>query len=151
MKRPVKMPTFRSAPTKERLRAANDNHTTTDGVSRVSDWPIARLLADHRIDREEAAAGERLAELHHYAGANPLQAIDYSHTRVDGGTGGNTVDGRFGAKLKFRRAVESAGDLARLVVAVACDGHMPAEHQIRTLRIGLRRVAEHLGVVTRAA
>lgn len=152
MKRPIRMPEFKTAaPTPERmLKAANDNDLL-EGVVRLSDWPIARLLHGKRIDREEAAAGERLAELHHFAGMAPLGAFDYGRPKVDGGTGGNVIDGRFAAKARYRSHVDAMGDLGRLVVAVSCENHMPAESQIVPLRIGLRRLAEFIGLVTRAA
>jgi hypothetical protein len=58
------MPTFSFSATPERLAHANDDH---DDGRRVTDWPLARLLAAGVITGAQYAAGERLAEIHHSA------------------------------------------------------------------------------------
>lgn len=140
-----RLPTFSFSPTPERLAHANDNFSTDAGTTRITDWPLARLLAAGKITQAEYDARERLAELYHAATTSTLGATDYERPMVDGGGAeGGVVDFRMRASDALRKRVRIMGTSGPLAVAVACEGAGVREEQLPALRAALGALAGYL-------
>lgn len=147
MRTKPRMPTFSFSPTPERLAHANDNFSTDAGTTRLTDWPLARLLAAGKITRQQYDAGEQLAEIYHSATISTLGATDYSRPVVDGGGAeGGVVDFRMRASDALRKRVRIMGADGPLAVAVACEGADLRAEQLPALRAALGAMGGYLKI-----
>lgn len=105
-------------PTRERLRAANDNFVIEPETHayRIQN-PIARLKATGKINAVQAEAAERFYSDYYAAGLAPLGAIDYGKTQVDGTPPQGHSDHREAASERYRGACASVGSAITLRVA----------------------------------
>lgn len=103
-------------PTPERLRHANDNYLRVDGVVRVTDTPIDRMLKRGEITPAQHAAGEAYRSEWQAAGLSPLGAVDYGRVQVDGKTPISTSDFRMMARDRFNRSNRAMSTAEKAVV-----------------------------------
>lgn len=96
-------------PTRERLRAANDNFVV-DPATRAyhfTDTPVDRLQAAGKLTNVQAEAAQRFYADFYAAGLSPLGAIDYSKDHVDGTPPTWQSDYRMSASDRYRSACGS--------------------------------------------
>jgi hypothetical protein len=92
-------------PTRERLRAANDNFVVDAETKAIRiQTPIARLKALGKLNGVQAEAAERFYADYYAAGLAPLGAIDYGKPIVDGTSPSNVSDHREAASQRYRGA-----------------------------------------------
>lgn len=102
-------------PTRERLRAANDNFVVEPETRahRIQN-PIARLKATGKINGVQAEAAERFFADYYAAGLAPLGAIDYEKAIVDGTPPQGHSDYRSAASDRYRGACSAIGSTLTL-------------------------------------
>lgn len=102
-------------PTRERLRAANDNFVVDPETRAVRiQSPIARLKATGKINGVQAEAADRFYADYYAAGLAPLGAIDYGKAIVDGTSPAGQSDRREAASNRYRGACDAIGSSVTL-------------------------------------
>jgi len=97
-------------PTRERLRAANDNFVVEPETRAYKmQNPIARLRATGKINGVQAEAAERFYADYYAAGLAPLGAMDYEKAIVDGTPPQGHSDYRSAASDRYRGACSAIG------------------------------------------
>ena len=160
--------------------AANDNTPTAERVAKgdikrgsiVLD-NFSRMHTKGQLDEDDFvnddlhAAGMRYQSDHHGAGLNPLGAIDYERPMVDGGGAQLVSESMMNRRDSFRQARAAMGEkYAKVVDAVVLEGRTMFEagkaagvgkKEIalvvakERLNYGLRLLAQHYGIMRRAA
>lgn len=156
-----------NTPTKERVAKGDISKSSIvlDNFSRMH--TKGQLDEDDFVNDDLHAAGLRYQSDHHGAGLNPLGAIDYERPMVDGGGAQLVSESMMNRRDAFRQARASMGEkYAKVVDAVVIDGMTLFEAgrmagvgkkavalvtAKERLNFGLRLLAQHYGIMRRAA